>query len=90
MKIIFDRKKQQAVALDEEKVIGICEFLEEKNIWNIIHTEVKASYQGQGIAKKLVLEVLESAKKEGKKVIADCSYAKKILEKESRETLDLK
>ena len=55
--------------------------LEEKNIWNIIHTEVKASYQGQGIAKKLVLEVLESAKKEGKKVIADCSYAKKILEK---------
>ena len=85
MKIIFDRKKHQACALEEDRVIGICEFTIEKDIWNIIHTEVNESFQGQGIAKELVLEVIKNAKKEEKKVIADCSYAKKILEQKSIE-----
>ena len=47
MKIIFDNKKHQAVALDENKVIGVCQFIEKENIWNIIHTEVDKAYQGQ-------------------------------------------
>ena len=31
MKIIFDRKKHQACALEEDRVIGICEFTIEKD-----------------------------------------------------------
>lgn len=85
VQILWNKKENQAVALDEEKVIGICEFIEEKDTWNIIHTEVNESFQGQGIAKELVLEVIKNAKKEEKKVIADCSYAKKILEQKSIE-----
>lgn len=85
MKIIFDNKKHQAVALDENKVIGVCQFIEKENIWNIIHTEVDKAYQGQKIAKSLVLEVLENAKKEEKEIIADCSYAKKVLKQKSTE-----
>ena len=85
VQILWNKKENQAVALDEEKVIGICEFTIEKDTWNIIHTEVNESFQGQGIAKELVLEVIKNAKKEEKKVIADCSYAKKILEQKSIE-----
>ena len=85
MQIIFDKEKRRACALEEDKVIGVCEFTEEKDTWNIIHTEVNEAYQGQGIAKELVLEVIKNAKKEEKKVIADCSYAKKILEQKSIE-----
>ena len=51
-----------------------------KNIWNIVHTVVNSKYQGQGIARKLVNCVIENALKENKEVIADCSYAKKVLD----------
>lgn len=67
-----------------DKVIGRCEFEETENVWNIIHTKVNESYQGQGIAKQLVLEVISNAKTQKKKVVADCSYAKKVLEKEKK------
>ena len=52
VQILWDKKENQAVALDEEKVIGICEFIEEKDTWNIIHTEVDENYRGQKIAKR--------------------------------------
>lgn len=80
VQILWNKKENQAVALDEETVIGVCEFIEEKDTWNIIHTEVDENYRGQKIAKRLVMKVIEEAKNEKKKVIADCSYAKKILE----------
>ena len=57
-------------------------FKELENIWNIIHTGVDRKYQGQGIAKRLVKCVIENSKECNKKVIAECSYAKKILETE--------
>ena len=80
VQILWNKKENQSVALDEETVIGVCEFIEEKDTWNIIHTEVDENYRGQKIAKRLVMKVIEEAKNEKKKVIADCSYAKKILE----------
>jgi len=80
IKIIFDKSK--SIAYDEEKQIGMCEFREDGNYWNITHTEVDSSYQGQGIAKRLVECVIENARMSNKKIIADCSYAKKVIERE--------
>ena len=50
--IIIKFEENQSVAYDENKKIGECDFIEENNTWNIIHTEVDNTYQGQGIAKK--------------------------------------
>ena len=74
-------EKNKAVAYDEEKIIGECEFIESNDTWNIIHTGVDNSYQGQGIAKRLVECVILASKELNKNVIADCSYAKKVIEK---------
>ena len=82
VKIIFDKDNNQAIAYDNNLKIGECVFLESEDLWNIIHTEVNNNYQGQGIAKKLVECVIENAKKCNKKIEADCSYAKKILERQ--------
>lgn len=81
IKIKFE--ENQSVAYDENKKIGECDFIEENNTWNIIHTEVDNTYQGQGIAKKLVECVIENAKKHKKSIIADCSYAKRVLESQN-------
>lgn len=80
--IKFIRKENRAVAYDHDIEIGECVFKELENIWNIIHTGVDRKYQGQGIAKRLVKCVIENSKECNKKVIAECSYAKKILETE--------
>ena len=74
-------EKNKSVAYDSSLQIGVCEFTEKENIWNIIHTEVDDSYQGQGIARKLIECVIENAKENNKHVVADCSYAKNVIEK---------
>ena len=79
IKISFQQNK--SVAYDENKKIGECDFIEKDNTWNIIHTEVNEEYQGQGLARKLVECVIEYAQKLNKNIIADCSYAKKVIEK---------
>ena len=85
IEIIFDKDNNQAVAYDNNLKIGECVFLESEDSWNIIHTEVKDSYQGQGIARKLVDCIFENAKKYNKNLIADCSYAKKVIERRKKE-----
>lgn len=80
--IVFDDNR--AIAYDGEKQIGECCFEVHENIWNIVHTEVDTSYQGQGIAKKLVECVVENAKKNNKDLQATCSYAKKRIEKDNQ------
>ena len=81
IEIIFDKEKNRAVVYNNTIQVGECDFLETEDYWNITHTEVNDEYQGQGIARKLVECIIENAKKENKKIIAECSYAKKILEK---------
>ena len=79
--IKIDFEKNKSIAYDNNKKIGECDFIEKDNKWNIIHTEVNNEYQGRGIARKLVECVISNAKKQNKNIIADCSYAKKIIEK---------
>ena len=79
IKISFQQNK--SVAYDDNKKIGGCDFIEKDNTWHIIHTEGNEEYQGQGLARKLVECVIEYAQKLNKNIIADCSYAKKIIEK---------
>lgn len=78
--IKFIKEENRAVAYDNEIEIGVCEFKELGDTWNIIHTVVDSKYQGQGIAKMLVKCVVENSKKCNKDLIAECSYAKKVLE----------
>lgn len=78
-KIKFDKNNNRSVAYDNDVEIGKCEFIEVDSGWNIVHTEVNKSYQGKGIARKLVECIIENSKIYNKNVIADCSYAKKII-----------
>lgn len=80
IEIKFDKNLNKSVACDNNIKIGECNFVETEDNWNIVHTEVSEKYQGQGIAKKLVQCIIENANQENKKLVADCSYAKKIIE----------
>ena len=81
VEIKFLKDENKAVAYDSKKKIGECEFIVMDNVWNIIHTEVDKEYQGQKIAKNLVDIIIKEAKENNKQLIAECSYAKKIINK---------
>ena len=81
--------RAQIVTEPEEKLMALAlimkhqtgkEFEELEDTWNITHTVVNSKYQGQGIAKKLVKCVIQNSQQYDKKIIAECSYAKKVLQ----------
>lgn len=80
IEIKFDKNNNKSIAYDNNSKIGECDFIESEKCWNIIHTEVSSIYQGQGIARRLVESIIENAKQHNKNLIAECSYAKKVIE----------
>ena len=84
IEIKFLKSANKAVAYDDKKKIGECEFIVLNNIWNIIHTEVNEEYQDKKIARKLVEMIIEEAEKNNKQLIAECSYAKRIINKNNK------
>lgn len=78
VEIKFDSEKNRAVALDGQKEIGESTFSKSDTIWIIDHTEVSEEYSGQGIAKKLVEEIVEQVRKANVKLMATCPYALKL------------
>ena len=78
--INFNQRESRSVALNEGNIIGYCQYKEEKNVWSITHTVVKQEFGGRGIAKRLVLAVIDEARKQNKKINPICSYAKKMME----------
>ena len=78
--IKYFARESRSVALGNENIIGYCQYKEENNVWSITHTVVKQEYGGRGIAKRLVLAVIEEARKQNKKINPICSYAKKMME----------
>lgn len=80
IEIKFENINNKSIAYDNDMKVGECEFIEQEGGWNIIHTEVSDLYQGQGIARKLVESIIENAKRSNKNIIAECSYAKKVIE----------
>ena len=79
VRIIWDEKELKSLALDGDKIIGECEIEPSNNAWAIVHTGVREEYGGRGIAKQLVLKVIEAARKENKKIIPICSYAQHMM-----------
>lgn len=51
-----------------------------KNVLIIESTVVDKEHEGQGLARKLVEATAKMAREENKKLIATCTYAKKVLE----------
>ena len=83
IRIIFNENKHCAIALDEDKEVGICEYVTTGDSWDIVHTYVDSNYQGQGIARNLVGCVITEARDRNISLTSSCSYANKILNKDN-------
>ena len=72
-------KGNKSVELLGNNEIGVCEFKDSDEGWVIFHTEVNPNYKGQGIAKRLLDAIVNEARNRKIKIIPECSYAKKVM-----------
>lgn len=77
---IKEEKNRLALFNDEQQEIGEMTWSDAgPDIMIIDHTFVDPAYRGQKLAEKLVYTGVELARREGKKIIPSCPYAKKSL-----------
>ena len=79
MQIRYEVEHGRSAAYDKENRVGIAEFEDADGRWVITHTEVDPAYGGQGIARRLIEEVVAEARRAGKKIVPLCSYADKMM-----------
>ena len=77
--IFYEEALDRSAAYNRGKQIGECEYSPSNDRWIISHTFVEPAFEGKGIAKKLVLKVIEAARSKGVKVLPLCPYAKKMM-----------
>ena len=75
----FEPDAQRSAAYADGQLIGECDYVVQNGSWYITHTEVIPEFGGQGIARRLVLMVVEAAQEAGIPVVPICSYAVKVL-----------
>ena len=79
MQIVFEPEHFRSAAYDGETRVGVAEIEDTRGCWVITHTEVDPAYGGQGIARRLIEEIIHAARRQGKKIIPVCSYAEKLM-----------
>ncbi len=78
----FKTEKDRIICIENDRSVGEVTFPETRaGIFNIEHTRVDESMQGKGIAAQLVRLALNEINRRGGEVEADCSYARRYIEK---------
>lgn len=81
VEIKYEPEEKRAAAYDDGKFIGESTYAKSEKIWIIDHTYVEGSYNGQGIAKRLVQKLVEEARATNMKIIPLCPFAKHEFDK---------
>ena len=79
VRVVLEPHYNRAAAYDGDQLIGECEVSVSPNIWIISHTGVRPAYEGRGIAKRLVLKVIEEARARKVKIVPLCPYANRMM-----------
>ena len=65
----------------ESEELASLAYTPDNDVLTVVHTEVSSELSGQGVGKKLVSEVVQYARNEGKSIDAQCSFARSVIEK---------
>lgn len=79
--VVFEPEQNRSAAYVDGKFAGECDFTKDGSVLSVTHTGVDPEYGGRGIAKMLVLKVIEEARRQELKINPVCSYAKHLMEK---------
>jgi uncharacterized protein len=72
----------------DDKLAAIEDYELDGNAMTLKHTEAQPEFKGQGIAEEFVIALLKDARQRNLKVIPECSYVVKLMNKH-QEFIDL-
>ncbi|PSL40402.1 hypothetical protein B0H99_105180 [Planomicrobium soli] len=67
--------------LDNSEEMAFISYVPNGDVLTVDHTVVSPELEGQGIGKKLVAEVVQYARQEGKTIDPQCPFASAVIEK---------
>lgn len=79
--IEYREDEKRVVALDGDEVVGFASYSDSGSFWIADSTVVNDSHQGQGIAGRLVDQMVLVARDKGVKILPLCPYVKTHFEK---------
>ena len=81
LKYNFVKQNGKFYIKNENIVLGYIEFFDKNNIISINKVVVEESFRGQGIANKLMEQIVNIADEKNKKINPVCSFAVSLFEK---------
>lgn len=78
--IEYREDEKRVVALEGEQVVGFASYSDSGSFWIADSTVVNDSHQGQGIAGRLVDQMVLVARERGVKILPLCPYVKSRFE----------
>lgn len=81
--VVHNPDKQRYEILVDGILAGITEAHEDGEVVTFPHTKVFEQFEGQGLASILVSGALDDIRDRGKKIIAECPYVARFVEKHS-------
>jgi len=81
--VVHNPDKQRYEILVDGILAGITEAREDGEVVTFPHTKVFEQFEGQGLASVLVSGALDDIRVRGKKIIAECPYVARFVEKHS-------
>lgn len=69
------------VITDGSDELGFISYVSNGDVLTVDHTEVSPQLEGQGMGKKLVEQVVQYARNEGKTIDPQCPFASAVIEK---------
>jgi predicted GNAT family acetyltransferase len=74
---------------DDDQLAGFAAYELTDGTIAFTHTEVDPAFEGRGLARQLVTEALDDARKRDLAVLPQCSYVRKVIAKDPEQYLEL-
>lgn len=84
-----DPEQSRYEIYEDEKLAGFSEYKLTGDRIAFVHTEVAPAFGGRGLAKRLVAEELDDARRRGLAVLPFCPYVRSFIAKNADAYLDL-
>jgi predicted GNAT family acetyltransferase len=90
MSTVRDNPAQQRYEIyDTDRLAGFSDYKLTKTRIAFTHTEVDPAFGGRGLARELVTEELDDARRRGLAVLPFCPYVRKVIASNPEQYLDL-